>query len=296
MKYLIIGHRFGALGRGGYHISKRFCDEHKEYCEFKDDRKFLKLEDLNDRYKRLIFRTQVPRCYNQQVNFVKLRKINHLFYLRAKFLNPLYENCTNGFYYFKEHKGYDRYIPMITDFPVQENYPKQETWGFYVRKWLTPDSFDCFIDILNNFKRFKVNVTIMGDPSPEIENHPNVLHYNHTNDNVQFFSEITHYFYPTSRYFVDPFPHSVLEAVQTGKTIIFPKIERTHKDGIDDLKDIIHWHENYYPMTDNLNKDQPLTASNFKNFYKKVFDCDWNYKISMNRYKNLYEWIQGEVL
>jgi hypothetical protein len=294
MKYLVIGHKFGALGRGGYHISKRFCDEHSEYCEFKEDKKTRNLEVLNDRYKRLIFRTQVPRCYNQPVNFVRLRKINHMFYLRARYLNPLYNNCTNGFYYYHMHKGFNNYIPMITDFPKLP-IPQHECLGFYVRKWLTPDSFDCFISILDSFK-YKVRVTVMGDHSPEIENHNNVLHYNHTNDNVQFFSDVSHYFYPTSKHFVDPFPHSVLEAVQAGRTIILPKIERDFKDGIDDLKDVIHWHEKFNPSMDNMNKDVPLSYKIWKKFYEKVFNCMWEYKFDRNTYKNLYDFIQGEVL
>ena len=295
MKYLIIGHKFGALGRGGYHISKRFCDEHSEYCEFREDKKSRNLENLTKKYKRIIFRTQVPRCYNQPVNFVRLRKINHLFYLRARYLNPMYNNCTNGFYYYHMHKGFDNYIPMITDFPVQENIPNQECLGFYVRKWLTPDSFDCFISILDSLK-YKINVTVMGDHSPEIENHNNVLHYNHTNDNVQFFSEVTHYFYPTSRYFVDPFPHSVLEAVQAGKTVVFPKIERNFKDGIDDIKDCINWTDKYKPGMLIVNKYQPLTAKVWKNFYHKVFDCTFTYNFCRKKYKNLSDFIQGEVI
>ncbi len=298
-KYLVIGHKFGALGRGGFHISKRFCDEHPDYCEFKQDRKAFNLERLSEKYKRVILRTQVPRCYLQPVNFVRMRKINHLFYLRARYLNPLYNDCTNGFYYYHLHKGFHNYIPMITDFPVQENKGKweRECLGFYVRRWLTPDSYDWFIDFLDSFKRYKVNVTIMGDPSPEIENHNNVLHYNHTNDNVQFFSEITHYFYPTSRHFVDPFPHSVLEAVQTGKTIILPKIERDFKDGIDDLKDVITWYENWNPIMDNMNSDQPLTAAKWKKFYENtVFPNNWEFSFCRETYKDLSSFIQGFVL
>ena len=294
MKYLVIGHKFGALGRGGYHISKRFCDEHPDECEFLEDKKARDFEKLQNQYRRLIFRTQVPRCYNQPVNFVRLRKINHLIYLRAKYINPLYNNCTNGFYYYKMHKGFNNYIPMITDFP-EVSTPKHECLGFYVRKWLTPDSFDCFMGILDSFK-YKIRVTIMGDPSPEIENHNNVLHYNHTNDNVQFFSDITHYFYPTSKHFVDPFPHSVLEAVQCGKTIIFPKIERDFKDGIDDLKDVIHWHEKWNPMVDNMNKDMPLNSKTWKKFYQKVFDNNWEFDFCRDTYKDLSSFIQKFVL
>ena len=113
---------------------------------------------------------------------------------------------------------------------------------------------------------------------------------------MQFFSEITHYFYPTSKYFVDPFPHSLLEAVQTGKTIIIPKIERDFKDGIDDIKDVINWYEEYNPIVGNTNKDQPLRAAVWKKFYEKVFSCNWEYKFDRNKYKNLYDFIQGEVL
>jgi len=293
MKYLVIGHKFGALGRGGYHISKRFCDEHPEYCEFKEDKKARRLEILNDKYRKIIFRTQVPRCYSIPVNFVRLRKINHLFYIRAKYLNPLYQNCTNGFYYYHKHKGFDNYIPMITDFPVQEITPKQEIClGFYVRKWLTPDSFDCFIDILDNFPH-KVNVTVMGDDSPQIKNHNNVLHYNHTNVSVQFFSYITHYFYPTSKYFVAPFPHSVLEAVQCGKVIVFPKIDRDFKDGIDDLKDVINWQEKFTPSIENQNKDHLLTAKIWANFYQKIFDNDWQFQFDRERFKTFDKFIEG---
>jgi hypothetical protein len=299
MKYLVVGHKFGGLGRGGYHISKRFCDEHTKYCEFKEDKKAKNLELLESQYKRIIFRTQVPRCYNIPVNFVRLRKLNHIFYLRARYLNPLYNNCTNGFHYYQMHKGFDNYIPMITNFPVQEIKPKQEIClGFYVRKWLTPDSFDCFINILDNLP-YPMNVTIMGDPNDQIKNHNNVLHYNHTNDNVQFFNDITHYFYPTSKYFVDPFPHSVIEALQCGIKIIFPKIEREHKDGIDDIKDCIYWEESktsWISDKPQLNENHPFKAEIWKKFYHKVFENNWEFRFDRNKYDSLYEFIKGEVI
>ena len=293
-----MGHKFGKLGRGGYHVSKRFCDEHPEYCEFKEDKKARNLESIENKYKRIIFRTQVPRCYSIPVNFVRLRKINHIFYLREEHLNPLYNNCTNGFYYFKEREKFDNYIPMITDFPVQEiTQPQEICLGFYVRKWLTPDSFDCFIDILDNLP-YKMNVTIMGDPNDQIENHNNVLHYNHTNDNVHFFSEITHYFYPTSKYFVDPFPHSVIEALQCGKSLIFPKIERSHRDGIDDIKDCVWYREttNFSHDHPSMNKNHPFKAEIWKKFYHKIFQNNWEFGFDRNKYNSMYDFIKGEVI
>lgn len=295
MKYLVIGHKFGKLGRGGYHISKRFCEEHSEYCEFKEDRKARNLEKLNSEYKRIIFRCQVPRCYNIPVNFVRLRKVNHIFYLRAEYLTPLYNNCTNGFYYYKMHKGFDNYIPMITDFPVQKiTQPKEICFGFYVRKWLTPDSYSCFLYILDNLP-YKMNVAIMGDYDLQIANHRNVNNFIHTNDNITFFSNITHYFYPTSKYFVDPFPHSVVEAVQCKKQIIFPKIERNFKDGIDDIKDCIFWSKEYNENWDDL-KVHPFKSIIWKNYYRKVFDCNWELSFDRNKYKTMSDFIHGEVI
>lgn len=294
-KYLIIGHKFGSLKRGGFVVSKRFCEEHSDYCEFKEDKKSRRTETLNKHYKRLIFRTQVPRCYSFPINFVKLRKLNHIIYLRAKYLSPFYNSCTNGFYYYQMHDGIQNYIPMITDFPKIEKQPDDICLGFYVRKWLTPDSWQTFVSILDDLKH-PHNVCIMGDDDIVIENHPNVKSFKHTYDNYEFFSSITHYFYPTSKHFVDPFPHSVLEAVQTGKQIIFPKIERDHKDGIDDIKDCINWHEGFDSDVILDNSNQPMTASNFKNYYHRIFDNNWEHTLDRNKYKTMSEWIDGEVL
>jgi len=299
MKYLVIGHKIGALGRGGYHVSKRFCNEHSEYCEFREDIKAKNLEELNDKYKKIIFRTQSPKCYRIPVNFVRLRRINHIFYLREMYLNPLYNNCTNGFYYYKMYEKFNNYIPMITNFPVQETtQPQEQCLGFYVRKWLTPDSYDCFINILDNLQ-YKMNVTVMGDQDYLIQNHPNVLHYKHTNDNVKFFSSITHYFYPTSKYFIDPFPHSVVEAIQCGKKIIFPKIDRNFKDGIDDIKDCIYWEDtknNFISDKPQLNENHPFKAEIWKNFYHNIFENDWNSNFCRDKYSSMYSFIQGEVI
>lgn len=135
----------------------------------------------------------------------------------------------------------------------------------------------------------------MGDYNSDIEHHHNVLHFNHTNNNVEFFSEITHYFYPTSSYFVDPFPHSVLEAVQTGKTIIFPHIERDFKDGIDELKDVIRWKESFdhreYP-----NDDHPLKAEIWSKFYQRVFDSNFEFEFDRREIKSFDHFIERYVI
>jgi len=116
-KYLVIGHKFGALKRGSYVVSKRFCEEHNEYCEFKEDRRSRNLRDLNQIYRRIIFRCQVPRCYSFPVNFVNLRTINHIIYLRASYTFPLYNSCTNGFHYYREHKNIKYYVCLLYTSP-----------------------------------------------------------------------------------------------------------------------------------------------------------------------------------
>jgi hypothetical protein len=141
-----------------------------------------------------------------------------------------------------------------------------------------------------------MDVAIMGDPNDQIEHHPNVNNFTHTNDNTKFFSLISHYFYPTSKYFVDPFPHSVVEALQCKRQIIFPKIERNFKDGIDDIKDVINWQEKFTPSIENKNKNHPFKAKIWKKFYQNVFDRNWEFAFCRNTYKELSGFIQKEVL
>jgi len=295
VKYLIIGHRFGTMKRGGYTIPKRFAEKYCEFCEFKEDRKTLnKLNQLNELYHRIILWTQVPRCYTPKLFITKLYKINHVFYLRQEHTNSFYNSCQNGFHYYRENKNIKHFIPLITDFKVDQS-PQNICFGFYCREWLTPDSFDCFVDILNNLK-FKVSVCLLGDHSEKIEKNSNVLEYKQTNDNITFFETITHYFYPTSKRFPDPFPHSVLEAVHTGKQIVFPKIERTHKDGIDDLKDCIQWHEKLDLDTYLDNSECVLQSKNFNKFYTNIFNNNFEYSFDREKYKNFREWIEQEVI
>ena len=109
------------MKRGGYTIPQRFCQEHSTYCDFLEDRKSIKkLNLLSEKYKRIIFWTQVPRCYTPKLYFTKLRNIDHVFYLRNEHLNPLYNSCQNGFYYYRQHPKIKFFIPMITDFKISK--------------------------------------------------------------------------------------------------------------------------------------------------------------------------------
>lgn len=293
IKYLLIAKKFSKLKRGGHVITKRFASNFPDYIEYKETSDARDLEKLNKKYKRIIFRTHVPMCYDTPVNFVRLRNINHVIYIREGFNFPTYNSCTNGFYYYKDNPKIKNYIPLITDFP-KPTQPKDICLGFYSRKWLTMDSFLCFINILEKLP--PTTVCIMGTPSRQIEKACKG-NYKHTYDNVEFFNSITHYVLPKSKQYIDPFPHTLLEAVQNGKQIIIPTIDgRKHKDGVDDIQDFIKFHKKIDIDTHYDNSECLLQAEVFKDFYLKVFENNYEYSFDRSKYTSMKEWVENEVL
>jgi hypothetical protein len=297
-KYLLISHKYDFLKRGAFITSNRFVESYSEHLDYKLDLDAQNLEELNEQYKRLIFTTQVISNYRLKLNLTRLRNLNYIFFLRNT-QNPLiYNSASNGFHYYKTYKNIKFYIPSITDFSPIENkvYNKNLCLGFYIRRNITPDSVSFINDFLKNLK-IPVDVYVMGNPAPEFLNYKCVNTYNHTYNQIEFFENITHYMYPASKQFQDPFPNSVLEAVQSGVQIIFPEIYgRNHKDGIDDIKDCIYWHKNFNPDIKYDNTDCILTDSKFKKFFLNLFDNNFEYSFDRNKYKYFSDWIEGEIV
>lgn len=292
-KYLLIAHNYEYLKRGAHLTSIRLAKQYPEYLDYKIDLDAQNLEELNEQYKRLIFITQVPSCYNLNLKFNRLKNLNYIFMLRGT-RNPLiYNSSNNGFHYYRSYKNIKYFIPFITDFQIP-NETKKTCIGFYVRRNITPDSLAYTKDFLNNLK-YPTDIYVMGDPTPEFEKIKNVKSYTHTYDQFKFFSNISHYIYPTSIVHNDPFPNSVLEAVQCNKQIIFPALpNRVHKDGIDDIKDCIKWHETYTPDKEFDNSKCILISSNFKKFYLKLFDNNFEYSFDRTKYNKFDKWIEKE--
>lgn len=291
--YLVIAKKFSNLKRGGHTISKRFCSLFPNDLEYRETAHARNLEELDEEYQRLIFRTQVLRCYTPPLNILKLMKLNHVAYIRDEHNFSTLNSCTNGFYYYK-YTTIKHYVPMITDFPHEAKMPNKSCIGFYSRKWLTPDSYKWFISKLDEWP--DVDVCILGSPSEKIEQKTKGK-FKHTFDNVEFFNSITHYVMPKSVSFIDPFPHTLLEAVQTGKQIIIPTIgHRNHKDGIDDIQDCISWHDDFYPDKTLDNSSCLLRFKNFKKFYQDVIKNNFEYSFDKRKYKNIVEWLLGEIL
>jgi hypothetical protein len=297
-KYLLISHKYDLLKRGAFITSNRFVEFYSGYLDYKLDLDAQNLEELNKQYKRLIFTTQVIQNYRIELNFTRLIKLNYILFLRSD-QNPLiYNSASNGFHYYKTYKNIKFYIPSITDFPPIKNkvYHKNPCLGFYIRKNITPDSVKFINDFLKNLK-IHVDVYVMGNPAPEFLNYECVDTYNHTYNQIEFFENISHYIYPASKYFQDPFPNSVLEAVQSGVQIIFPEVYgRNHKDGIDDIKECILWHKNFNPDIKYDNTDCVLTNSNFKTFFLNLFDNNFEYSFDRDKYKYFSDWIKGEII
>ena len=95
----------------------------------------------------------------------------------------------------------------------------------------------------------------------------------------------------------DPFPNMLMEAVQTNKQIICPKIKnRIHKDGIDDiLSTLNHYHSNMNYLEKEYQNKNVFTSNFFQSFYKKIFENNWNNFLDYKKYKTFYEWCSKEI-
>jgi hypothetical protein len=283
MKYLMIGRRFGNPKRGSHVVTKRFVKNFLN-IEYKETFEAQNLEELNSKYDKLIFRFQVPMHYSTPVNIVTLRNIKHLIYIRSKYNSKLFNSCTTGFNYYLGDTSIKNYIPLITNYPNCKQ-PDDPAIGFYYRKGIQQDSFRAFLKLVEGFKG---KIVVMGN-KPKIE-------CIHTYDNQEFFNSITHYIYPPSKKFVDPFPHSLLEAVHAGKQIVIPRIERDFKDGIDDIKEFIQWSEKLDLDSKQDNSKCVLRFENFKKFYDRVLENNFEYSFDRTKYRRMADWYEREVI
>ncbi len=274
--YLLIPKCYGPKRGGAYTVSKSLTEKYPKYLDLWEEGHSWD----HDQYKRIIFTTQAPQLYRPPVNIVNLKDINHLIFIRDEYNHPLYNSCTNGFWYYKEHKSIKNYIPFIPDMShVKLNFPDIPCYGFYSRPAKTPDSYWYCMKMLRDFP-MNIDVCTMGEPATRISRFPNVRFYSHEYKNEKFFEKITHFVYPASRAFIDPFPTSLCEAVQARKEIIIPEIQgRSHKDGIDDIRDAI-WYDR-----------DILDFKNFEKFYHQVFENNFEHSFDRSKYRNFEQWL-----
>lgn len=289
MNYLIVSHKFGDVKRGSYNKSKDlsllFPNVH-----LSEDIEFESFSDIFDHnYDKYIFRTQVSGNY-KDFKPLSLLKKNHLVFTRHENRYGFLNNATNGFSYYKKYsQDLPIFIPFIIPYMVEPIYD-EVCMGYYIRRQSLQHSYRMFMEFLDTLDR-PVNLYTMGYDS--VINHRNVKSHTHTYDRDAFFGNISHYIYPKSTY-VDPFPHSLCEAVMSGKQIIIPEMKnRTFMDGIDDIESCISFHRGWSDVV--YDNTDSILFKDFMPFYRRLLDNNFEYRCDPTRYKNFCEWIEREV-
>jgi len=286
MRYAVVAHRYKNTKRGAYTTAQNLHRMFPNYIDHLEEEyvEIVTTERLKNDYDKIIFLTQMPFKYTFPVNITRLINTRHVIFIRSEHNHSIYESCTNGFHYYRNNCDIKYYIPILPKVEeIQHVTPKRPVLGYYARKNLIWDAWWKFCEVVENFGE-EVDVYLMGNDAPEVQQYNNVVDYKHTYDNKEFFSNITHYVYPMSNKFVDPFPTSLYEAIQYKKEVIIPKLDRSFKDGIDDIIDCIE---------DDISL---LDWENFRSFYNKIFESGFVYKLDRIWYIGMNDWIKGEVL
>ena len=283
---VFIGKRYDSLKRGSYTVTKRFCDRYGE--------KFLRDDEISNPEQlfteSLVISTfQVPKIYAFNFDLLKYRKYDAIFYVRDSINRVLKNPVTNGFNMYKNNNFFKKFIPMIVDFPKINKFKHEPTLGFYARVHVNPDAIHYLRNDLDNLK-YPVNLVIMGNDI-NIE-HKNIKSFYHTYDEIEFFTSITHYYFPKSAMFVDPFPNALLEAIQCKKQVICPTIPgRKHTDGIEDILSTI---EGYFTDINAVFSDKEYSLETclcekfFDKFNRELLNNDFDYEQKPS--ENLLDW------
>lgn len=298
--YCIIGKRDGAAKRGSYIISERFADYFNN-IDFIRDTKVKDLNLLYANYSKVIIAYQKCLRYSFGNQIYKLRNKNHLVFTRDVLFAKLFNSASNGFNFYNKMKLHKHFIPFITDVPKT---PKREgqILGFYLRQGVVKDSFNFFLQELENLK-FPINVVTYGYYYP-LDKLKKVISHYHTQELKDFFSRIDFYLYPQSAKVIDPFPHSLLEAIQSSKQIILPRLSnRNHKDGIDDIISCLGENGGYHKNLNDIFLDKRydnsgcgLRFENFKKFYQCIInEQNFENRLEYGRYKTFYEWCEFQL-
>lgn len=290
IKYLLLGKQEYIGKTGSETISKRFVNQYNIFCDYKNENKIKNLIDENKKYKKLIFTYQETSNYSIKLNFISLKNINYVLFTRHLDIAKLTNSATNGFSIFNNMKCYNHFIPFIPNFNVIDK-SNDICLGFNIRNGKNMDSFYYFIDWLKKYNG-KINLYIMGSNIYNFSNIKCIEKLTYTNNNIEFFENITHFIFPQSTTFIDPFPHTLMEAIQCNKQIIAPKIGiKKFKDGVDDILQIINYHTDF-----SFNKELNNNFSfNFNKFYKKLLDNNFDNYLEVNKYKTFYDWCSNEL-
>jgi len=292
MKFAFISKKYGVIKRGAYTVNERLHSTYPELISSHTINSIRSVRDeLRTRYNRLVFTTQVPFQYDRKYNQALQHK-SDIVYTRKEHDYGWYTSANNGFSYWVDSE-IKRFLPLITYSGFQcASLEDGIVLGAYIRPRITPDSTSWFKNFIQHLP-FPIGIVTMGELC-KLPQDDKILFHEHTVDNKAFFSKITHYIYFKSAMFQDPFPNSLLEAVDSGAQIIIPPTARPFKDGIDDICSCIEYHEDLcHDLYDNSHCI--LNGKNFDGFYRNLLSNDLEYDCDRHRYRTLYEWCHEEL-
>jgi len=300
--YKLVYKTFGSPKRGANISSHEYSniDERINLCDISD---IQNINDIRDNNSTLVFITQGTHLYDQKYNFIK-SKPTDVVYIRQEHVPKLYNNpVNNGFSYvqirergaskFIRNNDFKYYSPMFYNFNVRTHKKEGTVLGYYVRPNLTPDGTLWFIDFLNNLEH-PIDLYTMGIYI-NYKDHPNVKSQVHTYDRFEFFTNVSHYVYFKSNMFKDPYPNSLMEAVQSNCQIIIPDNSRKFDDGIDDIISCIDYHNCL--NNDIIDNTGSVLNKDFTMYIKKLIDKGFKYTPidELKDYKDLKEYIIENV-
>lgn len=281
----LVSKKYPKLRRGAYTKAVTLSSLFPDYFKSLEIASVPSVSTARDSYTKLVFFTQTPFMYKTKYNQALQHK-NDLVFIRPEYNLAWFNSTTNGFSVYKETNIKQFHPIVVSD---QYNCLKKDTLvvGVYFRPDIVSDSFDMLVRFL---AKQKVHLVVMG--SHLGINHPNILSYKHTNNPKEFFSSITHYYMPMSTKARDPWPNTLVEAVNSGAQIIIDRVNRPFKDGIDDIMSCIEYHTELTNTYYN-NQESVLMMSNWLAYYQYLAVNNFEYRT--REYKTSRDWGENEL-
>lgn len=287
MNFMYVVKKRGDIGRGAWFVSKSV------ETLFPDQVSVLNVDDITDIELHrtadtvLIFPYQNMDMYKGVYNLTKQRK-SDIVYVRPEDNFGWYNSCTNGFSCWKE-SSIKKFIPHLINVEVAKQ-PNDVVVGYYSRPLMTSQSYFKFVDFISKNKVKKI--MLMGTDNSKHLQESLGIEVEHTYNRDKFYDSISHYYYYKSDDFVDPYPHTVEEAVKSGKQIIIEQNRRLFKDGIDDIESCIKYHTT---LNDKIyNNDDSILCSNvMERYYKQLLDNNFEYDTPKFKYDTFNDWLQS---
>ena len=238
---------------------------------------------------RRIWQLQNPFFYKYDI----LERIlnGDFLYVREQYRSifPKHIRLTNGFSYYKNNLSeYRTYFPDI----YMSSYSCSEipSIGYYIRN-MREESNLAFLNLLKTLPN-DIPIVTMGTKEhlqKELMEYPN---WKHTYNANEFFSGCSHYFYYRCSDFVDPLPHSLMEAIQSGHRIISPKdIKRTYTDGIDDMLSFVEFDDTFVESNVGT-KNNGLNSNKWKSIIEGIVygNFEKERRVFGHNIRSLYDW------